>query len=49
VVGVEIGVEIWAKERLEREMESIEQDEQSARERELEEYRNNRNTTGESR
>ena len=49
VVGVEIGVEIWAKERLEREMESIEQDEQSARERELEEYRNHRHTTGESR
>jgi DNA-binding transcriptional regulator/RsmH inhibitor MraZ len=40
VVGVEIGVEIWAEERLKAEMASIESDEASARERELEDYRN---------
>ena len=49
VVGVEIGVEIWSKKRLEEEMASIEQDERIARERELEAYRNSRTETGESR
>ena len=39
VVGVEIGVEIWAEERLKAEMASIESDEKIARECELNEYR----------
>ena len=42
VVGVEIGVEIWAEERLKEEMSSIERDELAIRERELEENRNAR-------